>query len=280
MFETAPQPLAAPVIDTHCHLDIRDGDRHPGSTPDPDDLLEIAAGVGVTRVVQIGCDVDSARWSVEMAQSRPEVVVGVALHPNEAPRLQQEEGRAALEAAWDAIAELAVDPKVRAIGETGLDYFRTDESGREIQHESFRWHIRLAKELGKPLVIHDRESHDDVIRLVEEEGAPETVVFHCFSGDAAMAKYCASKGWYMSFAGVVTFKNAQVLRDALLEVPDELVLVETDAPYLTPTPHRGKANGSYLMPYTVRAMADVRDVSEAAMATTLWNNAQKVFGPF
>ena len=215
-----------------------------------------------------------------MAQSRPEVVVGVALHPNEAPRLQLEEGRDALEAAWAAIAELAVDPKVRAIGETGLDYFRTEESGREIQHESFRWHIRLAKELGKPLVIHDRESHDDVIRLVEEEGAPETVVFHCFSGDAAMAKYCASKGWYMSFAGVVTFKNAQVLRDALLEVPDELVLVETDAPYLTPTPHRGKANGSYLMPYTVRAMADVRDVSEAVMATTLWDNAQKVFGPF
>ena len=280
MFETAPQPLAAPVIDTHCHLDIRDGDRQPGATPDPDDLLEIAAGVGVTRVVQIGCDVDSARWSVAMAQTRPEVVVGVALHPNEAPRLQREEGRDALEAAWAAIAELAVDPKVRAIGETGLDYFRTDESGREIQHESFRWHIRLAKELGKPLVIHDRESHDDVIRLVEEEGAPDTVVFHCFSGDAAMAKYCASKGWYMSFAGVVTFKNAQVLRDALLEVPDELVLVETDAPYLTPTPHRGKANGSYLMPYTVRAMADVRDVSEAAMATTLWDNAQRVFGPF
>jgi TatD DNase family protein len=280
VFETAPQPLAAPVIDTHCHLDIRDGDRQPGATPDPDDLLEIAAGVGVTRVVQIGCDVDSARWSVAMAQTRPEVVVGVALHPNEAPRLQQEEGRDALEAAWAAIAELAVDPKVRAIGETGLDYFRTDESGREIQHESFRWHIRLAKELGKPLVIHDRESHDDVIRLVEEEGAPDTVVFHCFSGDAAMAKYCASKGWYMSFAGVVTFKNAQVLRDALLEVPDELVLVETDAPYLTPSPHRGKANGSYLMPYTVRAMADVRDVSEAAMATTLWDNAQRVFGPF
>ncbi len=280
MFETAPQPLAAPVIDTHCHLDIRDGDRQPGATPDPDDLLEIAAGVGVTRVVQIGCDVDSARWSVAMAQTRPEVVVGVALHPNEAPRLQQEEGRDALEAAWAAIAELAVDPKVRAIGETGLDYFRTDESGREIQHESFRWHIRLAKELGKPLVIHDRESHDDVIRLVEEEGAPDTVVFHCFSGDAAMAEYCASKGWYMSFAGVVTFKNAQVLRDALLEVPDELVLVETDAPYLTPSPHRGKANGSYLMPYTVRAMADVRDVSEAAMATTLWDNAQRVFGPF
>ena len=280
MFETAPQPLAAPVIDTHCHLDIRDGDRQPGATPDPDDLLEIAAGVGVTRVVQIGCDVDSARWSVAMAQTRPEVVVGVALHPNEAPRLQREEGRDALEAAWAAIAELAVDPKVRAIGETGLDYFRTDESGREIQHESFRWHIRLAKELGKPLVIHDRESHDDVIRLVEEEGAPDTVVFHCFSGDAAMAKYCASKGWYMSFAGVVTFKNAQVLRDALLEVPDELVLVETDAPYLTPSPHRGKANGSYLMPYTVRAMADVRDVSEAAMATTLWDNAQRVFGPF
>ena len=277
----APPPaLAAPVIDTHCHVDMQERGRDGLEPKDPDELIALAASVGVTKLVQIGCDVASARWSVEMAQTRPDVVVGVALHPNEAPRLFESGGQPELDAAYRVIEELATDPVVRAIGETGLDYFRTDETGREIQHESFRWHIRLAKQLGKPLVIHDRESHDDVIRLVEEEGAPETVVFHCFSGDAAMAKYCASKGWYMSFAGVVTFKNAQGLRDALLEVPDELVLVETDAPYLTPTPHRGKANGSYLMPYTVRAMADVRDVSEAAMATTLWNNAQKVFGPF
>jgi len=272
--------LAAPVIDTHCHLDIRDGDRHPGATADPDDLLAAASAVGVQGVVQIGCDVESARWSVQIAQSRPWVVAGVALHPNEAPRLHAEEGRPALQAAWAAISELARDPKVRAIGETGLDYFRTDESGREVQHESFRWHIALAKELGKPLVIHDREAHDDVIKIVEEEGQPDTVVFHCFSGDAQMARYCAAKGWYMSFAGVVTFKNAQGLRDALREVPDELVLVETDAPYLTPVPFRGKANGSYLMPYTVRAMAEVRQVSEQSMAQTLQANAISVFGPF
>lgn len=278
MFEQPPAALAAPVIDTHCHLDIRDGDRHPGTTPDPDDLLEIAASVGVTKVVQIGCDVDAARWSVEMAQSRPDVVVGVALHPNEAPRIAADHGRAALEQAWAAIDELAANAKVRAVGETGLDYFRTDESGRAIQLESFRWHIEAAKRHGKTLVIHDREAHDDVIATLESVGAPERVIFHCFSGDAAMARHCAKQGWYMSFAGVVTFKNADTLREALLEVPDELVLVETDAPYLTPVPFRGKANGSYLMPYTVRAMAQVRGTDEATMATTLYDNAQRVFG--
>lgn len=278
MFEQPPAALAAPVIDTHCHLDIRDGDRHPGATPDPDDLLDIAASVGVTKVVQIGCDVNAARWSVEMAQSRPDVVVGVALHPNEAPRIAAEHGRVALERAWDAIDALASDAKVRAVGETGLDYFRTDESGRAIQQESFRWHIEAAKRHGKTLVIHDREAHDDVIATLESAGAPERVIFHCFSGDADMARYCAQRGWYMSFAGVVTFKNADTLREALLEVPDDLVLVETDAPYLTPVPYRGKANGSYLMPYTVRAMAQVRGTDEATMATTLYDNAQRVFG--
>jgi len=278
VFEQPPAPLAAPVIDTHCHLDIRDGDRHPGATPDPDDLLEIAASVGVTKIVQIGCDVDAARWSVEMAQSRPDVIVGVALHPNEAPRIAEESGRAGLEAAWAAIDALGAEPKVRAIGETGLDYFRTDESGRAVQQESFRWHIDAAKRHAKTLVIHDREAHDDVIATLESEGAPERVIVHCFSGDAAMARYCAAQGWYLSFAGVVTFKNADGLREALLEVPDELVLVETDAPYLTPVPYRGKANGSYLMPYTVRAMAEVRGTDEASMATQLWDNAQRVFG--
>lgn len=273
-----PEPLAGPVIDSHTHLDVRDRSLHGDTAPDADELLAAAAQVGVTRVVQIGCDVAAAEWSVELARTRPGLVVGVALHPNEAPRIAEVGGRDALTEAWRRIAELAADPVVRAVGETGLDYFRTDEAGRGVQHESFRWHIRLARELGKALVIHDRDAHDDVLTVLEDEGAPERVVFHCFSGDAAMARYCAERGWFVSFAGVVTFKNAQPLREALREVPEQLVLVETDAPYLTPAPHRGRPNASYLMPLTVRAMAAERGVTEIAMCRTLWDNAQRAFG--
>jgi TatD DNase family protein len=233
----------------------------------------------VTKVVQIGCDVESAEWSVAMAQDHPDVVVGVALHPNDAARIVERQGRPALERAWERIDELARDHTVRAVGETGLDYYRTrDDEGHSAQQESFRWHIALAKELDKTLVIHDRDSHEDVIRLLVDAGPPRTVVFHCFSGDAAMARICAQNGWYMSFAGVVTYKNAQDLRDALAEVPDNLLLVETDAPYLTPVPHRGRVNATYLMPHTVRALAQERDTDEARMATLLYDNAQRAFG--
>jgi TatD DNase family protein len=275
----APPPaLAAPVIDTHCHVDMQERGRDGLEPKDPDELIALAASVGVTKLVQIGCDVASARWSVEMAQTRPDVVVGVALHPNEAPRLFESGGQAELDAAYRVIEELATDPVVRAVGETGLDYFRTEGALREVQQASFRWHIDLAKRLDKTLVIHDRDAHDDVMAVLTGEGAPNTVVFHCFSGDAAMARACAEQGWYMSFAGVVTFKNNDALRDALAIVPDHLVLVETDSPYLTPVPHRGKPNGSYLMPLTVRCIAEVRGMDEAAAATLLWDNAQRAFG--
>jgi TatD DNase family protein len=167
---------------------------------------------------------------------------------------------------------------VRGIGETGLDYFRTDESGREAQHRSFRWHIDLARNLNKTLVIHDRDSHDDVLSVLIDQGAPEKVVFHCFSGDATMARVCAANGWYMSFAGVITFKNAESLREALDQVPDQLLLVETDAPYLAPTPNRGRVNASYLMPYTVRAIAERRGVPESELCTILSDNAVNAFG--
>ncbi len=275
----APPPaLAAPVIDTHCHVDMQERGRDGLEPKDPDELIALAASVGVTKLVQIGCDVASARWSVEMAQTRPDVVVGVALHPNEAPRLFESGGQAELDAAYRVIEELATDPVVRAVGETGLDYFRTEGALREVQQASFRWHIDLAKRLDKTLVIHDRDAHDDVMAVLTGEGAPNTVVFHCFSGDAAMARACAEQGWYMSFAGVVTFKNNDALREALAIVPDHLVLVETDSPYLTPVPHRGKPNGSYLMPLTVRCIAEVRGMDEAAAATLLWDNAQRAFG--
>jgi TatD DNase family protein len=225
--------------------------------------------------VQVGCDIESSEWAIDAAHTYPEVIATVALHPNEAPR------RAAagdLDSALARIAELATDPAVRGIGETGLDYFRTDESGREAQHRSFRWHIDLARNLNKTLVIHDRDSHDDVLSVLIDQGAPEKVVFHCFSGDATMARVCASNGWYMSFAGVITFKNAESLREALDQVPDQLLLVETDAPYLAPTPNRGRVNASYLMPYTVRAIAERRGVPESELCTILSDNAVNAFG--
>ena len=270
-----PIPLAGTVIDSHTHLDVHDRNLHGTEVPDPRDLLNRARSVGVDRVVQVGCDIESSEWAIDAAHRYPEVIATVALHPNEAPR------RAAagdLDSALARIAELATDPAVRGIGETGLDYFRTDESGREAQHRSFRWHIDLARELNKTLVIHDRDSHDDVLSVLVDQGAPEKVVFHCFSGDATMARVCAANGWYMSFAGVITFKNAESLREALDQVPDQLLLVETDAPYLTPTPNRGRVNASYLMPYTVRAIAERRGVPESELCTILSDNAVNAFG--
>jgi TatD DNase family protein len=274
-----PEPLRTPVIDSHCHLDIHDGDV---GAPwlGVDDALAQAAAVGVTRVVQVGCDLPSARWSVQAAGEHPHLVATVALHPNEAPRILEAEGRDALEAAYAEIADLARHERVRAVGETGLDYFRTGEDGRAVQEESFRRHIDLAKHLGKPVMIHDRDSHEDVIRVLESEGAPETVVFHCYSGDAEMARYCTDRGWYLSFAGTVTFKNASALREAVAVAPLERLLVETDAPYLTPTPWRGRPNASYLVPLTVRVMAESAGVDEDTLAHALWDNAQSVFGPW
>jgi TatD DNase family protein len=274
----APEPLAAPVIDTHTHLNLHDRYLHGDSAPDPDELLALAAGVGVTKVVQIGCDVDYARQSVEMARTRPDVIVGVSVHPNDAARIHERQGAAALDAAIDEIADIARDSVVRAVGETGLDYYRTGEELHAAQQYAFRRHIALAKELDKVLVIHDRDSHDDVLAVLEGEGAPARVVFHCFSGDSGMAARCAERGWFMSFAGPITYKANDSLREAMARVPDELLLVETDAPYLTPVPQRGKPNASYLMPHTVRFMAAQRGLDEAAMCSLLFDNAQRVFG--
>ena len=273
-----PEALAAPVIDTHTHLNLHDRYLHGESVPDPDELLAMAASVGVPKVVQIGCDVDYARHSVELARTRPNVIVGVSVHPNDAARIHEREGAAALDAAIDEIAILAREEVVRAVGETGLDYFRTEQPLHAAQQHSFRRHIDLAKELDRTLVIHDRDSHDDVIAVLESQGAPERVVFHCFSGDAAMARYCSDQGWYLSFAGPITYKANESLREALDVTPDHLLLVETDAPYLTPVPHRGRPNASYVMPHTVRAMAERRGVDEADLCRLLFDNAQRAFG--
>lgn len=272
---TAPEPLRGTVIDSHTHLDVYDRSLHGELPPDPSELLDQARAVGVDRVVQVGCDVNSSRWALEAATRFPNVVATVALHPNEAPRLAE---KGELQASLAQISELANSPLVRGIGESGLDYFRTPAAGRAAQHESFRYHIDLAKRLDKTLVIHDRDAHEDVISVLLDQGPPERVVFHCFSGDAAMAHVCASHGWYMSFAGVITFKNSVALREALMVAPIDLLLVETDAPYLTPTPNRGKVNASYLMPYTVRTIAELRELSEEETAATLTGNTIRVFG--
>jgi TatD DNase family protein len=277
-----PEPLPVEVVDNHCHLDI------PGSTRElagdktsaatVTDLLQRAASVGVSRAVQISYDLPSAHWTVEAIERHPQLLGGVALHPNEGPRLAAEGGFEAFEAALTQIEKLAEHPRVRVIGETGLDYFRTEPEGREVQQESFRRHIALAKRLDLTMQIHDRDAHADVLRILAEEGAPERTVFHCFSGDEAMARECVERGYYLSFAGTVTFKNAQNLRDALAVTPLDQLQIETDAPYLTPMPFRGRPNASYLVPLTARAMADVLDVDVQTLCETVVSTSERLYG--
>ncbi|MFE2041781.1 TatD family hydrolase [Streptomyces sp. NPDC059477] len=277
-----PQPLRVPVADSHTHLDMQSGTVA--------EALAKAASVGVTTVVQVGCDLAGSRWAAETAAAYDAVHATVALHPNEAPRIVHGDpdgwsrqgartagGDAALDEALAEIARLAALPQVKAVGETGLDHFRTGPEGMAAQERSFRAHIEIAKRHGKALVIHDRDAHADVLRVLKEEGAPERTVFHCYSGDAEMAEICARAGYYMSFAGNVTFKNAQNLRDAVAIAPPELLLVETDAPFLTPAPYRGRPNAPYLIPVTVRAMAAVRGVEEDELAAALAANTARAF---
>lgn len=267
-----PDPLPSPVIDSHCHLDI---DRSPDEPALPlDEALARAAAVGVRAVVQVGCDLASAHRALAWARSHDTVHAAVSLHPTEAATLAGD-SRGRLRAALDELAELAADPVVVGVGETGLDhYWTTDAAGLAAQEESFRAHIRLARDLGRTLVIHDRDAHADVVRVLEDEGPPEQVVFHCFSGDAAMARHCVRAGWYLSFAGPLTFRNAGSLREAAAAAIEErgleLLLVETDAPYLTPHPYRGRLNSSYLLPLTVRALAEVAEmpVEEVCRSTS------------
>jgi TatD DNase family protein len=271
---TAPDPLPIPVVDNHTHLDIaRDGE-------EPVDVAEAVAratAVGVDRLVQIGCDLPGARFTVEVVDKHPEVLGGVALHPNEAPRLAE---AGSLEAAYREIEQLAAHPRIRVVGETGLDYFRTGPEGVGVQQDSFRWHIDLAKRLGKALQIHDRDAHDDVLRILAEEGSPDRTVMHCFSGDVGIARQCVERGYFLSFAGTVTFKNARSLRDALAVTPLDQVLVETDAPYLTPAPWRGATNAPYLVPLTVRVMAGVLGVAVPTLCEALSANSERVYGPW
>jgi TatD DNase family protein len=254
-------------------MDLGRGEEPPVAV---EQLLAEAAAVGVPRIVQIGCDLPSAHWAVDAAARFDSVIAGVALHPNEAPRLAE---RGELEAAYAEIETLArTHDKVRAIGETGLDAFRTGDEGRAVQRESFEWHIDLAKRLDKTLVIHDRDTHDDVLEVLDAVGAPDRWVMHCFSGDAAFARQCLERGAYLSFSGTITFGNAEPPREALRIAPQDRILVETDAPFLTPTPYRGRTNASYLIPLTMRRMAVERDEDLAGLCAAVDANTEVAFG--
>jgi TatD DNase family protein len=262
-FPPPPEPLPVEVFDSHCHLDILEA---PVA-----EVLAAAREAGIRRAVTVGYDLASSRWCADAAAGHADVYAAVAIHPNDA-------GDATADALGE-IAALAASPHVRAVGETGLDYYR-DWAAAEDQRRSFRAHIDIAKRTGKALVIHDREAHDDVLRILAEEGPPEQVVFHCFSGDEEMAKACADRGYVMSFAGNVTFKNAGGLRAAAQVAPAELLLVETDAPYLTPVPHRGRRNAPHLVPLTVRCLAEVRHADLAELCAAIAANGERVFGPW
>ncbi len=261
----APEPLAVAVADSHCHLDIMGGDVAAH--------LSAARAVGIKTVVQVGIDVETSRLSAALAGEHEGLWAAVALHPNEAGR------GAASDEALREIAALAALPQVRAVGETGLDHYRTESvEGHRLQEESFRAHIAIAKDTGTALMIHDRDAHQDVLRILREEGPPERVVFHCFSGDAAMARVCADAGYYLSFAGPLTFKANGGLREAAALTPADRLLVETDAPFLTPMPYRGRPNSPYLVPLTVRALAGTRGADLDELCTALADNGSRAFG--
>lgn len=303
-FPADPEPLPVPVVDNHTHLDhigavlaeaAPDGEPADQAWPPTvADHLARAARAGVDRVVQVGCDLPSARWTVDLLTTQQARVVGaVAIHPNEATLhagvlevgpdgLTPEAEPHHAVSLDDAVAEIADLAKgnhgIRAIGETGMDLFRTGPRGEQAQRASFRAHIALAKELGLALQIHDRDAHAQVIEVLLADGAPERTVFHCFSGDAEMARVCAENGWYLSFAGPVTFKANHDLRDALTAAPRELVLLETDAPYLTPHPFRGQPNAPFAAAHTVRAMAAHLDEDLGTLCAAITANSERVYG--
>ena len=267
-----PQPLNVNCVDAHAHLEIVTNTSH--DSPEIGKVLADAKSVGIDRIVQVGYSAEQSEWGVKLAEHWPNVLAAVALHPNEAPVV------ADLEADLAVIEKLASHPKVRAIGETGLDFFRTEPALQERQKYSFRRHIDLAKRVDKALVIHDRDAHRAVLDLLTEEGAPEKTIFHCYSGDAEMARECIEKGYILSFAGTLTFKNAPALREAVKLVPLDQLLVETDSPFLAPMPHRGSLNTPAQIPTILRFMADERGEDVDELATAISNNCERLFGSF
>ena len=267
-----PEPLNVKCVDAHAHIEII-----TNSAPDAPEIGKVLAdakSVGIDRIVQVGYSAEQSEWGVKLAEHWPNVLAAVALHPNEAPVV------ADLEADLSKIEELSTHPRVRAIGETGLDFFRTEPALQERQKYSFRRHIELAKSVNKALVIHDRDAHRAVLDLLTEEGAPEKTIFHCYSGDAEMARECIEKGYILSFAGTLTFKNAPALREAVKLVPIDQLLVETDSPFLAPMPHRGALNTPAQIPTILRFMAEERGEDVDELADAISNNCERLFGPF
>jgi TatD DNase family protein len=273
-FPTPPEPLEVAIYDNHCHLEF-EFDEDLGVMPWQENL-DLAKGVGIKGVVQVGVTLESSKWCAELATKDKRVLAAVALHPNEAPLYENLEN---LKAAIAEIEDLATQPRVRAIGETGLDFYRTEgDDSIKLQKYSFEEHIRIAKENNIALMIHDRDAHDEVVETLQRVGAPEKVVFHCFSGDTQLAKICNDNGWYMSFAGNITIKRNQHLRDSLAMANKELILIETDAPFLAPEPFRGRPNAPYLVPVTARFMAEVRGQDLNELCAQLALNTETVYG--
>jgi len=324
----APEPLPHAVVDNHTHLETvlaetdeggwrgrgetasAESARSGSSSAEPADErsgdvageaaavrahLDRAARAGVTRMVQVGCDLGSVAWTDSAVREHPELLGAVAIHPNEAvlhagvrevapDGLEpdpQEHHEVPLEEAIARVEAVARgNDRIRCIGETGLDFFRAGERGREVQREAFRAHVALAKELDLVLQIHDREAHEEVVAILEADGAPERTVFHCFSGDAGLARRCAEHGWFLSFAGPVTFKANEELRRAAAVVGPSLSLLETDAPYLTPHPFRGRPNAPYLAALTVRTLAEAQGLELAAACRAVESNSLALYGPW
>jgi len=267
-----PEPLNVNCVDAHAHIEII-----TNSAPDAPEIGKVLAdakSVGIDRIVQVGYSAEQSEWGVKLAEHWPNILAAVALHPNEAPVVED------LEADLAKIEALSIHPRVRAIGETGLDFFRTEPALQERQKYSFRRHIDLAKRVNKALVIHDRDAHRAVLDVLIEEGAPEKVIFHCYSGDSEMARECIEKGYILSFAGTLTFKNAPALREAVKLVPIDQLLVETDSPFLAPMPHRGSLNTPAQIPTILRFMADERGEDIDELATAISNNCERLFGSF
>lgn len=270
-----PEPLEVGTYDNHAHLEFRYDEN--GDDPMPwQQNLDKATEVGMLGVVQVGVTLESSKWSAWAATQDARVLAAVALHPNEAPLYGN---RKDLDAAIAEIAELATEPRVRAIGETGLDFFRTeDEHALELQKYSFEEHIRIAKENDIALMIHDREAHADVVQTLKRVGAPEKVIFHCYSGDEQLAEICNQNGWHMSFAGNITIKRNTHLRESMRIARPELVLIETDSPFLAPEPYRGRTNAPYLVPITLRYAAEFLGKEVSALAEQITKNTERVYG--
>ncbi len=288
------EPLPHAVMDNHTHLPLHEGEipRADGLKMPLEDQLERAAEANVTQIITVGCERPDWEPTLALARRFPQVKVALAIHPNDAAlhgghfekspdgyTHEPKDHHVPLDQALNEVAQLLQDPAVVAVGETGLDYFRTAEPGRESQKDSFIAHLEMARTYGLPLQIHDREAHEDCIRILKEHADPDqAIVFHSFSGDSAMAEELAHHGWYASFSGMLTYPANQGLRDALTRMPRDLVLVETDAPYLTPVPYRGSPNASYSMPYTVRQIARLWDVTDEDACRQLMDNSQGLYG--